>query len=183
MSGDGGIGLSAAGEARRAEILRAAHGALRGRRRRRAAARAVAVAAPVVAVVAAAAWLSLGRAGGGGGTAAPEVAGGAAVETPVNTAGAGTVPEVPATFIVRVPTARPARIVEVPTITGLADRLGDAGSARAPIDYLTDDELLEALRAMGRPTGLIRTQGRVVLTARVTGDEEDPAAEWGHGSG
>ncbi len=55
----------------------------------------------------------------------------------------------------------------------LAVRTGESPSQ---IKRITDDELLLALAEMGRPTGMIHSQGRTWLTAKVTGDQRNPAA-------
>lgn len=47
------------------------------------------------------------------------------------------------------------------------------------IEYLTDDSLLARLEEIGRPTGLIRSQGRTILTASITEEEPAPGPESG----
>ncbi len=78
------------------------------------------------------------------------------------------------------PDRTPIRIVQVEP--GVARRFSTATRARSgalpQILYLNDAELLTTLAAAGRPTGLVRSEGRVWLTASVT----DAALEKEHES-
>ncbi len=152
--------LSPAGAARREAILDRARVALVARRRRRAVTRAAAAVVPVVAVVAAV-WL---------------FAGGARPRTvlthgsvPKAEAGSATTPAAEGGL-------RRVAFEQVATQRGLAERLA-ASTRTASIEVLDDDELLDALRAAGRPTGLIRQAGTVVTTARVADNAPEGTEE------
>jgi hypothetical protein len=147
--------LSAGGTARREAILDLAQGALRARRQRRVVLQLAACAAPVLAV---ALTLALTR------WSMPAV--------PKNT---DRGPVAGAIML------RSVDFQDIETMAGLADR-AVAHRPVAAIQILTDDELLEALQAAGRPTGLIRTAAGVSMTARVAANEAEPA-EHEHGDG
>src|SRR5262245_52398894 len=151
MSGpEGGFGLSAAGTARREAILEEMRSALRSRRRRRLVVRATAGAAPVLAAVVVLASV-MNRTPEGTG-ARGVAAGGGAVATSLQ------------------------RLVfhEVGTEAGLAGRWAAPKPAVGLCTVVTDDELLAELQAVGRPAGMIRSAGHVVLTRRVAANEAEP---------
>jgi hypothetical protein len=154
--------LSPAGAARREQILDRAKAALSARRRRRAAARATAVVVPVAAV-AAAVWMFAG-----GTRPRPALTQGSAGEA----AAEGGL--------------RHVVFERIATESGAAERFIPTART-ASIEVLDDDELLDALRAAGKPTGLIRQAGTVVTTVRVAAnpeaaDEPDEAGSAGDGS-
>lgn len=151
MTGGGDGVLSARGEARRGEILGLLYTAQRSRRRRRMAARGVLAVAPMVLV---AGLVMLMRAG----PAAPSKAGPVAIAPP---APAPVVPVAPES---ETPDAAPSRIQMVQTSPTL-DRWLVSTPPPRPEVFIDDDQLLALMAEAGRPTGLIRTRGRVILTA------------------
>jgi hypothetical protein len=160
--------LSPAGAARREDILVRARAALWARRRRRAVAKATAAVVPVLAAVAAV-WVLAG-----GARPRPTLTPGSTREA------AGSVTAAAEGGL------RHVVFEQVVTERGVAQRL--VPTARiASIEVLDDDELLDALRAAGKPTGLIRQAGTVVTTVRVAAnpedaDEPDEAGSAGEGS-
>jgi hypothetical protein len=153
-----GSDLSSEARARAAAMLPALQRDLaHAVRRRRAAARALAGGA-TVALIATAATLSLRARPVQFTPVAPPVA-----QTPSPITG---------------PTIEVVRSLDAPLIEVV--RKVDAGALAAitvapTVDLasirVTDHELLDLLNAIGRPTGLVRAQGRVWLTAAVTDDE------------
>lgn len=133
-----GVGLSAAGEARRGEMLGVLQRAMTARRRRRAAGRVGAVVAAVALV-----GISVSSVWRGGGTGAPSAGDGAlAVAREALPLGAVEMVRDDPGIVARV-AARPA--MEIRTID--------------------DDELERLLEEAGRPSGLVRTGGRVYLAS------------------
>lgn len=74
------------------------------------------------------------------------------------------------------PPIEPASRIEiVSTDAGVLDRLAwSAPSGASRIERISDEELIFVLAEMGRPAGLIRSQGRVWLTAVVTDGDLNP---------
>lgn len=63
----------------------------------------------------------------------------------------------------------------VRTDPGVLERLAATPESHGSVvERIGDDELMFALAAIGRPTGIVRTQGRVWLTAAVTDQELEP---------
>lgn len=67
-------------------------------------------------------------------------------------------------------TMRYASLRVVETDQAILERNGEGGR----IVQIDDERLLDGLRALGRPTGLIRTRGTVVLTADIGVKPEPP---------
>ncbi len=130
--------LSPAGMARRESMLVELDAAMRRRNIRRVAVRSIAAAAPLV-LIAAVIW---GR---------------------CNTPSApGTTP------VAQAPGPAPASFVRlVQTDPDIVRRM-TVVDARPRVDLISDDELQSLLASLGRPTGLVRTQGRVTLVSDFT---------------
>ncbi len=150
---DGTVQLSEAGEARRGAILRQMEASLRRRVQRRRAARGLGAGLAVVLLAGGAALLL--RTPG----AAPVPRPGPG---PIATAGENASP---AGLTMRHATFQVVQTRHIPGLSGGA----------AAVTTIDDDQLLAELQAMGRPTGIIRTRGTVVLTGNVTGgpDQQD----------
>ena len=70
----------------------------------------------------------------------------------------------------------PARILVVRTDPDALDRSRHRPSPVAQIAMIGDEELLDELERINRPAGLVRSDGRVFLTADVTEDSEGPSS-------
>lgn len=149
--------LSSDGLRRRDAMLELLLAAQRGemlRRRRVARTMRATAACVVLAAVSAAAWMLRSPAGS---VVAPR-----ASEEPVAAQSGGEASPVP---IEQSPSPT-SLIVRVPGDPTVLDRLRAHGTGQT--QWLDDDDLLQQLRANGRPTGLIRIDGRTILTADVT---------------
>lgn len=154
--GEFGAGLSARGEARRGEILEQLYRAQRGRRRKRLAAKGAIAALPVLAIAVLVATLS--------GTPSqpprpPEAMGPAPDAPPAAVAQDAAAPDPVA------PLRPDVRIELVRTDPGAAERCLVRTEPLRPGVRIDDTELLALMAEAGRPTGLIRTRDRVILTA------------------
>ncbi|MEC9374661.1 MAG: hypothetical protein VYC34_12490 [Planctomycetota bacterium] len=165
-------GLSERGAARRDEMLRGLQDAVvvegaRRQRRRSATRRAAGVV--VVALVGAGVFYGMnvqrgGAPGGSGAMSGGEVviedgAGGGVGEGAVERAGEG---------------APVVEIVRIRTDSTITERLAAGHDVEVELMKIGDRELLFALREMGHPAGLARSEGRVWLTASVEEPEEAP---------
>lgn len=156
---DDAIALSAAGAARRERMLADVSRAAGARRARRVVVRAAAVCVIACGVMAAA-WV-----GTRGGATTGSVRGGAEI------AGAGEHRAAPAAAVREEIAERSAIRVEVVSVD---PRIIERYAAAAPnVENVSDAELVRLMQEMGKPTGIVRTNGRVMLTADL--HEEDAA--------
>jgi hypothetical protein len=149
-------GLSARGETRRGEILEQLYRAQRTRRRKRLAAKGAIAALPVLAIAALVATLS--------GTPSqpprpPEATGHAPDPSPAAVAQNPAAPDPVA------PLPPAVRIELVRTDPEAAERCLVRTEPLRPGVQIDDTELLALMAEAGRPTGIIRTRDRVILTA------------------
>lgn len=76
----------------------------------------------------------------------------------------------------------PPKVQVVRTVEGVLDRYRSTpNSLTVRVDRIGDDELLAELTAIGRPAGIIRSQGRTWLTAAVTDKTIVPEGSSGAG--
>jgi hypothetical protein len=150
---DGTAVLSLEGARRREEILQHAAGALQRRRMRRRG-RQIAAAGAAALIALAAAVYVLPREGHAPHAPIAELPERSAPPAPRQADDASPVP------------ARSLRVVVVHNDPTILERSRISGNAR-PVVHIDDDELLHLLAEAGRPEGLIRAGGRVMLTSEV----------------
>jgi len=161
--------LSPLGSARRGEILERLYSAQRSRLRRRTAARSAAIAAPVIALAATVLIVQAGRTPSAPASPIPGPSPIAHVSPPA--------PLIPSPPVIESspPESLIARVEWIQTDPDILARYAVAPPPPPPDTYIDDDALLTLLAQAGRPTGLIRTQGRVILTSG-TIDNDQPAS-------
>lgn len=169
MSHEADKPLSSQGRARREAML----GDLQRRVRRHARARSIRSGVIACAALGALASLSVFLTP----RAAPELA---EMKGPPITPDAA--PSTPRVQIVRTDPDVLARVT-LPPSTGVLVRLTVHDAGAPSIERIDDDELIHVFAEMGRPTGLVRSEGRVWLTAEVAFGQPMPAGEDSAGSG
>jgi len=186
---DDAIALSAAGVARRERMMGEVSRAAGARRARRVMGRGVGVIA-LAGVVTAGIWMAMPRGAGSPGGRGEVVktergvgreAGREVVERPVGhedltAAGRGTSP-VEATREGGGAASGDRRVVRVEIVAsdpGIMARYAAGPTGR--VASIDDDELIRLMNQMGKPTGIVRTAGKVMLTAEMEKKEGEPVS-------